>query len=226
MSTSSEPGRARVHRYEGERLTVLYELGRCIHAAECVHALPSVFRPRERPWVQPSAAGDEELLAAVLGCPTGALKAERRDGTPVEPVPTENVVALCPDGPLYVRGNLEILRADGTVLATDTRIALCRCGASANKPFCDGSHSKVEFVEPGLPEAVTLRDDPALAESPRLRIVLRPNGPLILEGPVKLLAADRSLCATGTRGALCRCGRSQKKPLCDGSHKEGFVAEG
>ena len=240
-----EPGRGRIHRYPGERVTVLYELKRCIHAGACVRGLPDVFRPRETPWVEPGAAGEAELLATVLSCPTGALRAERADGSPVEPVPAENVIELCPDGPLYARGDLEIVSgsivggpsasghaASGegategpTVLWTDTRVALCRCGASANKPFCDGSHAEVEFFEPGLPEAVALRDDPALADSPRLRIHLRPNGPLVLEGPVRILAADRSVCASGTRGALCRCGRSAKKPLCDGSHKQGFVAE-
>lgn len=222
--SATEPTRRRVHRYEGESVTVLYELKRCIHAGACVGGLPEVFRPRETPWIRPDAAGEEALLATVLACPTGALKAERRDGTPIEPAPAENVVELCPDGPFYARGNLEILDADGALITAETRVALCRCGASATKPFCDGAHAKVEFTEPGVPQAVTLRDDPVLAEARVLRITVRPNGPLLLEGPVKILAADGSVCAQGARGALCRCGLSGKKPICDGSHKERFVA--
>ena len=56
-------------------------------------------------------------------------------------------VAIDPqlDGPLRVRGNLEITSGTGRVVSRVVQAALCRCGASANKPFCDGSHARVRF---------------------------------------------------------------------------------
>ena len=51
-----------------------------------------------------------------------------------------------PDGPLLVRGDVDIVAPDGTVLPRRRRtIALCRCGLSALKPFCDGSHKAAGF---------------------------------------------------------------------------------
>ncbi|MEE6273168.1 CDGSH iron-sulfur domain-containing protein [Georgenia wangjunii] len=56
------------------------------------------------------------------------------------------VVVACPDGPLLVRGDFEILSPDGAPLPRTRRtVALCRCGASALKPFCDGSHKVIGF---------------------------------------------------------------------------------
>jgi CDGSH-type Zn-finger protein len=49
------------------------------------------------------------------------------------------------DGPLQVRGNLEITSGTGRVVARLTQARLCRCGGSANKPFCDGTHTRINF---------------------------------------------------------------------------------
>ena len=48
-------------------------------------------------------------------------------------------------GPLWVRGGIPVIAADGFAYEVRNRVTLCRCGASANKPFCDGSHFKVGF---------------------------------------------------------------------------------
>jgi CDGSH-type Zn-finger protein/uncharacterized Fe-S cluster protein YjdI len=56
-------------------------------------------------------------------------------------------VKVRPGGPLLLRGNVELLTASGRVAWRGTNCALCRCGASKNKPFCDGSHRDVEFDE-------------------------------------------------------------------------------
>lgn len=59
----------------------------------------------------------------------------------------EVVVVACPDGPLLVRGPAVLVRADGTAVERRrATVALCRCGASAIKPFCDGSHKAVGFT--------------------------------------------------------------------------------
>jgi len=130
--------------YEGEGVTVTYDLGRCIHAKECVHGLPRVFDPHRRPWVDPDAADADAVAAVVRRCPTGALHVRRHDGGPGE-APPEPAVRLVPDGPLYVQGSIELRDHDDTLRWTDTRVALCRCGASKNKPFCDNSHLDIDF---------------------------------------------------------------------------------
>jgi Iron-binding zinc finger CDGSH type len=92
--------------------------------------------------VQPGNADAETVLHVVAGCPTGALHATRRDGVtadagvPVAPVE----VQITANGPLYVRGDVVLTDEDDTRLAGDSRLALCRCGLSARKPFCDNSH--------------------------------------------------------------------------------------
>ncbi|HEX4951915.1 MAG TPA: CDGSH iron-sulfur domain-containing protein [Thermoanaerobaculia bacterium] len=215
-----------IHEYEGEGVVVRWDKARCIHAAECVRGLPSVFAAGRRPWVQPNQATTAEVLVVVARCPTGALQAERRDGAPAEEVPGVNTVEIRPDGPLYLRGDIAIIDAAGEEVARATRLALCRCGASENKPFCDGSHSRVGFTDGGGVETVKLRQDDALTAT-GLRLVLRPNGPVLVEGPVRVVTAAGETACEGNRGALCRCGASATKPFCDGTHnKIGFEAPG
>jgi len=212
---------SKLHRYEGTAIAVTYDAARCIHSAECVRTLPTVFDPRAKPWINTGGAGADAVEAAVRRCPTGALHVQRPDGVPESP-PATNTATLTADGPTYLRGDLVLMTADGDVGLTDTRIALCRCGASQNKPFCDGSHRKS-----GFRDEATLR----AAESPppphpggRLAIRARANGPLMLTGPLTVVGAnDRSAFAEST--FLCRCGASANKPYCDGTHKKiGFTA--
>ncbi|MEV8391696.1 MULTISPECIES: (4Fe-4S)-binding protein [unclassified Streptomyces] len=66
--------------YKGQSITVTFEAGRCLHAAECVHGLPEVFDPGERPWIRPDGAGAERVAEVVRRCPSGALQYELVDG--------------------------------------------------------------------------------------------------------------------------------------------------
>jgi CDGSH-type Zn-finger protein len=104
-----------------------------------------VFDNQRRPWVVVDNGSPDEIGEVIQRCPTGALHFRRRDGGPQEPVPEQAIVQERPNGPLFMRGNVAIFSADRTPIREDTRAALCRCGASANKPFCDGSHRKVGF---------------------------------------------------------------------------------
>ena len=139
-----------VHEYDGEDITVSYDVKRCIHARECVRGLPAVFDPDEHPWIDPDEADADDLAEVITLCPTGALHFERKDGGREETTPDENVIEVVADGPLYARGDVEIVDEDGETLLTDTRVAFCRCGASGNKPLCDNSHLGIEFEAPGL----------------------------------------------------------------------------
>jgi uncharacterized Fe-S cluster protein YjdI/CDGSH-type Zn-finger protein len=135
--------------YRGEGIDVTYDAKRCIHAAECVRGLPAVFDTRRRPWILPSAAAADAIAAVIERCPTGALHYTRSGGGAAEAPDVPTTAVPMPAGPLYVRGRLELRSADGSVIVEDTRAALCRCGRSENKPFCDNSHYAAGFHDPG-----------------------------------------------------------------------------
>ena len=131
--------------YPSEQIVVSFDLERCIHSEECVRGLPDVFDPSGRPWIRPDRARSDRVADVVIRCPTGALQFERRDGGAAEPIPQENVIAVGVNRPLYVRGDIQIKGPLGEPLLEDTRVALCRCGESRNKPFCDNNHKQVSF---------------------------------------------------------------------------------
>lgn len=136
--------------YRSESISVLWFADRCIHSAACIRALPRVFNPRRRPWVEIEAAGADAIAQAVLLCPTGALHFVRHDGGPQEPVPTDVAVRTVPDGPYYVQGLVEVTTSGGDLIRRDTRMALCRCGKSEHMPFCDNSHRASGFRDPAV----------------------------------------------------------------------------
>mgnify|MGYP000489331404 CR=1 FL=1 len=128
--------------YTGERIEVTFDPARCLHAAECVRGLPQVFDTRQRPWIQPDGADPATVAEVVRRCPSGALHYRLADGPAEEPESPGRVTAE-PDGPIWVRGALRITvgadEADGGSEIEETRAALCRCGESQNRPFCDAS---------------------------------------------------------------------------------------
>ena len=139
----SRRGEARV--YADDRIQVLWEPRLCIHVQSCVHGLPEVFDAHSRPWIHVDGADPDRIADTVTTCPTGALHFRRLDGGPQEEGPEETVVRATRNGPLFLRGRIRITDADGNLLREDTRVALCRCGGSANKPFCDGTHQRIGF---------------------------------------------------------------------------------
>ena len=126
-----------------------------------------------------------------------------------------NVADVPAAGPLCLSGRIKV-EVGGEVVADTDDVALCRCGHSANKPFCDGSHRKVGFDDPGVIRGGRLV--PGDAEDSTVRIVCARNGPLLVRGPLTVVGSDGSM-SEGTKGALCRCGLSSTRPFCDGSHK-------
>jgi uncharacterized Fe-S cluster protein YjdI len=141
-----ERKRADVAReYSTEQITVYWEPKYYIHTANCLNAEPQVFDVRRRPWIIADAADADRVARAVTLCPTGALHFRRTDGAEQEPTPEETTVQPRLNGPLFLRGDIKLINARGDVIREDTRVALCRCGQSANKPFCDGTHRAVGF---------------------------------------------------------------------------------
>ena len=136
-----------IKEYEAPDVLVRFDTKKCIHAAECVHGLPPVFDADRRPWIVLDAAGADEIVAVIERCPSGALTYERRDGGAEERPSDVPVVSTVKDGPLYVRGHLQLTDHEGRPVDTGPRAALCRCGASKNKPFCDNSHIEAGFED-------------------------------------------------------------------------------
>lgn len=126
--------------YTAPGVAVSYDAPRCIHVRACVQGLPQVFEVSARPWIQPANADAEVVAEVVRRCPTGALHALLTAGEPEMPEHPTTVTPL-PDGPLNIRGELRIVTPQGA--QREVRASLCRCGASSNKPFCDGTHSRV-----------------------------------------------------------------------------------
>ena len=213
------------HAFENDAIEVTWSQRRCIHAAECVRRLPPVFQPGERPWVKLERAEADAVAEVVQRCPTGALHFTRRDGGANEVPAEQNLVLVSAHGPTYLRGDIEIIAPDGSVLLKDTRVALCRCGASANKPLCDNAHRASGFRDAGVIDDLDSVED--LGSSvPTLRVRPQLNGPIHLDGPFTLASSDGGTLLRGTSAWLCRCGKSGSKPFCDGSHAAGFEAEG
>jgi uncharacterized Fe-S cluster protein YjdI/CDGSH-type Zn-finger protein len=131
--------------YEGKQVTVTFDRSRCIHSEQCVHRLPAVFDPARRRWIRPDAASPEDVIAAVAGCPSGALRAYRGGEVALPTAPGETAVTVSHAGPLLLRGNLRIVNEAGETIATGEAAALCRCGGTANPPFCDGTHTRIGF---------------------------------------------------------------------------------
>ncbi|MGF1472824.1 MAG: CDGSH iron-sulfur domain-containing protein [Rubrobacteraceae bacterium] len=201
--------------YYSEKIQVSFEPRRCIHARECVHGLPGVFDVEQRPWIQPGNSDPDTVAEVVTRCPTGALQFRREDGVE-EPRPAENVIFVAKDGPLYFRGDIEVREYDGTLLLEDTRLALCRCGESRYKPYCDNSHENSGFRDAGLLPG-SREEDPG-ERGVKLGVKLTPNGPLFLKGTFEIRDAEGATAYRGNQAALCRCGFSGNKPFCDGSH--------
>jgi uncharacterized Fe-S cluster protein YjdI/CDGSH-type Zn-finger protein len=131
--------------YPNDRIVVVWEPAYCIHTANCLNGLPEVFDAWRRPWIEVDNASADEIAEVVKTCPTGALHFRRLDGGPQEQDDSEPRVQLRPNGPLFLRGKVRVEDASGHLIREDTRVALCRCGGSENKPFCDGTHRKIGF---------------------------------------------------------------------------------
>jgi uncharacterized Fe-S cluster protein YjdI len=125
----------------------------CIHSEECVRGLPKVFDPQARPWIRPENASPEDLEAAIARCPSSALQFRRMQpsggpppsASPSSPLaaPSGVKVVVKPNGPYLIQGQVQVCDVAGTVIKEGQVFALCRCGNSASKPFCDGSHGRL-----------------------------------------------------------------------------------
>ena len=131
--------------YKNGELTIVWEPGKCIHSAECVNALPQVYKPNEKPWIQAENASIEELQAQIKKCPSGALTYYMAGEEQKETDSSKINVEVLENGPLLVYGTLSVTDQKGGTEVKNKTTAFCRCGASSNKPYCDGAHRKIDF---------------------------------------------------------------------------------
>ena len=216
-------GNKKVFKFTGEKIDASWDGRLCIHVGECTRAKGDLFESGRDPWGQPDLGAPDYVAEVIRRCPTGALAYTRKDGG-TEEIPAEtNTVTVTNNGPLYVRGNVEIDGAADDMPGVVFRAALCRCGDSGNKPFCDNTHEHAEFRDRGaIGDTGPGFED---AGGP-LEVKRAPNGPLLLSGNFTIITGSGESRWRGTKAALCRCGHSKNKPFCDGSHTTaGFEAE-
>lgn len=136
--------------YTNGEITITWKPNQCIHSKLCWTGLAEVFNPRERPWIKMDASTTASIIAQVEKCPSGALsyfRNEEKIENKNPEVDVDTIVEVSANGPLLVYGNITIKNKNGEEIKKNKVTALCRCGASANKPYCDGTHVKIGFKD-------------------------------------------------------------------------------
>lgn len=134
-----------VKKYSNNDITVVWKPNTCIHATHCWKQLIQVFNPKNRPWINMDGATTERIKKQVETCPSGALSYISNSDENKEEYQLETKVETLENGPLLVYGTLHVTHADGTSEKKNKTTAFCRCGASNNKPYCDGAHKELGF---------------------------------------------------------------------------------
>lgn len=212
-------GSAAIETARGKSVTIQFEGKRCIHARFCVLGAPAVFLANVKgPWIKPDGDTVENVLHTIRQCPSGALSYKRHDGGPEEKPPPVNLVRMRENGPLAIHADISLKGK------AEKRLTLCRCGASKNKPYCDGAHKEARFVASG--EAAPGADmKPLPKRDGPLKIEPLEDGPLAVTGNMEVVTGTGATISRVTAAILCRCGQSKTKPFCDGTHASvGFKA--
>lgn len=133
--------------YSNGDITVTWEPHKCIHSKKCVNGLPEVFDFNRRPWIKAEGTSSENIATQIDKCPSGALGYYYQGNEKEEPTEAGNSknVEVSPNGPLLIFGKLKIKTPEGELEKDSKVTAFCRCGGSKNKPFCDGTHQKIDF---------------------------------------------------------------------------------
>ena len=140
----SDGSKDRVKDYRAQGVTIHDNRSICAHTGICTDNLAVVFKYGSKPWIDPSGASAAEIAKAVARCPSGALSCSVDGVAPtIDAQPAS--ITVTKDGPYAVRGAIELVDAAWGQGASKDRYTLCRCGASKNKPFCDGSHWDAGF---------------------------------------------------------------------------------
>lgn len=127
--------------YTNGEITVYWDPDKCIHSRKCINGLPQVFDRNKKPWINMKGASSEEIMKVIDRCPSGALS-YKKSGEGQKP---SAEILVMKNGPLLVKGSCMLIDRDDKEIAGCGPFALCRCGGSKKKPFCDGTHAKIGF---------------------------------------------------------------------------------
>jgi uncharacterized Fe-S cluster protein YjdI len=137
-----------IKTYSNGQVTIVWQNALCAHSAVCFKGLPEVFNPQQRPWINPKGATTAQIIAQVNKCPSGALSIKTENEMQMEKESNPDPSVVCEvthNGPLLIHGQIKVVDASGAETIKMKTTAFCRCGASHNKPYCDGSHRKIDF---------------------------------------------------------------------------------
>lgn len=134
-----------VKKYTKGDIKVVWKPDLCIHSAKCVGSLPEVFKPSESPWIQLEHGEADRIVKTVLNCPSGALSIQDESNAQKESPAVS--VSFIENGPIIIEGEVRMAYKGESLVHERKRISLCRCGASSNKPYCDGTHRKTDFAD-------------------------------------------------------------------------------
>jgi uncharacterized Fe-S cluster protein YjdI len=133
-------------KYKANDITIVWKPKVCIHSKLYWKELGEVFKPAEKPWVKVDGASTDKIKAQIDKCPSGALSYfSTSDETTSSEIMAESIVEVIVNGPLLVYGNITVKKEGEENCAKNKVTAFCRCGHSANKPYCDGTHTKMDF---------------------------------------------------------------------------------
>ncbi len=155
-----------VDNYVGKEITIHDNRGICAHIGHCTDGLPEVFRMKTEPWIDLDATDTEKIIRAIRQCPSGALSYTINNELH-DSVEREAGIIISKDGPYFVVGGIEFKDPKGDVTESPEHYALCRCGGSKNKPFCDGTHWYNDFKDDSewaTAEAATISSAPSDSE--------------------------------------------------------------
>lgn len=134
-------------KYSNGEVTIVWKPSLCVHSTICFRGLGEVFDPQKRPWITPEKSTTTKIIEQVKKCPSGALSYYMNNEVDKNEVKIEAEILVEPviNGPLLVYGNVSVKDSEGIVNKKNNVTAFCRCGASSNKPYCDGTHKKIDF---------------------------------------------------------------------------------
>ena len=155
----------RIDSYAGKKITIHDDRGICSHAGFCTDGLPKVFRMRTEPWINADAETVDKIIDTIKKCPSGALSYSV-DGVLYNNFSNNQEIQITQDGPYFVKGTIEL--HDNDKPESEEHYALCRCGKSKNKPFCDGQHWYHKFTDEGKVKAIALNSDEKVANIQKL----------------------------------------------------------
>lgn len=132
--------------YSNGEVTIVWKSNLCIHSTNCINGLPGVFDMNKRPWINAEGATTNQIIDQVKKCPSGALSFYLNNNKEKGETEMSNVrITLLENGPILLKGKVEVKNSKGEIVPTEETTALCRCGGSKNKPFCDGTHNTNGF---------------------------------------------------------------------------------